>query len=73
MNRCVIHRRISDYYYWGEKGERILKAYSNPATFCGVSMFVPQKKYDCQGDINFNEAFKFTEWHKAAGWETAGW
>ncbi len=73
MNRCVIHKRISDYYYWGQKGTRILKAHSNPATFCGVSMFVPQKKYDYHSNINYNEAFKLTEWHKAAGWETAGW
>ncbi len=73
LNRCVIHKRISDYYYWGQKGSRILKASSNPATFCGVSMFVPQKKYDSYGNINYNHAFKLTEWYKAAGWETAGW
>ena len=73
LDRCVIHRRISDYYYWGQKGSRILKASSNPATFCGVSMFVPQKKYDAYGSINYNNTFKQTEWYKAAGWETAGW
>lgn len=73
LNRCVIYKRISDYYYWGQKGSRILKASSNPATFCGVSMFVPQKKYDSYGSINYNHAFKLTEWYKAAGWVAAGW
>ena len=73
LNHCVIHWRISDFYYWGQKGTHTLKAYSNHATFCGVSMFVPQKKYDSYGSINYNNAFKLTEWYKAAGWEAVGW
>lgn len=73
LSKCVIHSRISDSYYWGAQGTRILTTQSNPTTFCGVSMFVPQGKYNYRADINYNEAFRQTEWYEAAGWASAGW
>lgn len=45
--------------------------------YSGMSMFVPQAVYarnaaECPYG-NLNEAFRETEWHKAAGWDITGW
>lgn len=72
MNRCVIARgatqSISYWYGW--------TVYLNEGDFCGVSMFVPQKRYTTNsssclyGDLN--QAFGRTEWYSAAGWDQTG-
>ncbi len=43
---------------------------SDPDHYSGISMFIPQSKYENYG---WNEAFQKSEWYKAAGWEETGW
>lgn len=45
--------------------------------FTGISMFVPQRYYESNASScrygNLNEAFRQTQWYRAAGWEQKGW
>lgn len=43
---------------------------TDPENYGGVSMFVPNKKYNNHG---WNYQFKATQWYKAAGWGHTGW
>lgn len=42
----------------------------NGEPFGGISMFVPNPKYDTQ---DWNEDFRRTQWYRDAGWELTGW
>ncbi|MFA6820521.1 MAG: clostripain-related cysteine peptidase [Bacteroidaceae bacterium] len=74
LDKCVIYKKASDSFYYAEKGSRIILSQVDQNTYCGVSMFVPQSKYtQAPAFLNFNEAFKQTQWYAAAGWAQTGW
>lgn len=43
---------------------------TDPDHYSGLSMFVPQEKYEPYG---WNEAFRQTSWYQAARWDRTGW
>jgi len=74
VDKCVIYQKASDNFYYAQKGSRAILSQVDKNTYCGVSMFIPQNKYtQSPAFLNFNEAFKKTQWYAAAGWSQTGW
>ncbi len=67
--RTVVWHKATPYWdsvYSGYEHHNL----TDSAHYSGLSMFVPQQKYDSYG---WNTAFGQTSWYLAAGWKGTGW
>ena len=67
--RTVVWHKATPYWdsvYSGYEHRNL----TDSAHYSGLSMFVPQQKYDSYG---WNTAFRQTSWYQAAGWKGTGW
>ncbi len=74
LDAAVVYKAATPDFYLGPSSWSRQDVGEN---YCALSMFIPQTVYTtnagrCKyGDLN--EAFRQTEWYKAAGWEATGW
>lgn len=72
--KCVIDHHVSNSYIIGYiNGMPVENTLFDPDHVLGVSMFLPQKKYNAYPYDPFNTQFKKTSWYRDAGWEVTGW
>lgn len=72
--QCVISHNISPKYSIGIIGNGNLFATLNDAEHSlGVSMFIPQERYDHSPYSPYNTLFRQTAWYTAALWSHTGW
>lgn len=70
----ILHHQSPKFILGVERGEYVFKLLSDPDHVLGVSMYVPQNRYD--GNhlyTNFNSGFQDTRWYQDAGWSQTGW
>lgn len=73
VDKCVIYQQASDAYYYVYLGRDSSVAIDR-ATYCGVSVFIPQTRYSYSpAYLDYNTAFQQTGWYAAAGWAQTGW
>lgn len=67
--RTVVWHKATSYWdsvYSGYEHHNL----TDPNHYSGLSMFVPQEKYEPYG---WNTAFRQTSWYQDAGWSGTGW
>lgn len=74
LGKAVVYKGATPRFYLGGRA-----SYQNVDldSYGGIALFIPQTIYsDNAGSCPYgdlNEAFRQTEWYKAAGWTTTGW
>ena len=75
LGRAVVYKAATDRFWFGP-GDWTF-ATVHPATYSGLSLFVPRQEYDTNASLcptgNHNLTFRTTGWYAAAGWAQTGW
>ncbi len=75
LGRAVVYKAATDRFWFGP-GDWTFASVC-PATFSGLSLFIPRQEYDTNASVcpagNHNLTFRRTAWYVAAGWPQTGW